>query len=310
MTATLLDGTAFAALLRKAAAARAHAVTAKVGRPPGLAVVLVGEDPASAVYVRNKVKACAEVGVASYENYLPVEVAQAGLESLVRELNERREIDGILIQSPLPKPLKLQPLLELIDPVKDVDGFTTHNAGRLFQGRPAHVACTPAGVMRLLEHHRVPLAGKRAVVVGRSNIVGRPMAQLLQLADATVTVVHSRTDDLPARVHEAEIVVAAMGRPAALGPDHFAAGAIAVDVGINRVTDFTLASQWFAGDAKRLAAFEKHGVTLVGDIDPRAWPKLAAYTPVPGGVGPLTIAMLMQNTVAAAEHRAGIKALF
>jgi len=310
VSATLLDGTAFAATLRAEAAARAARVREKAGRPPALAVVLVGSDPASQVYVRNKVKACEECGILSLENYLPADVAQAGLVELVKDLNERREVDGILIQSPLPKGLSMQPLLDLLDPVKDVDGFTVQSAGRLFQGRPTHVACTPAGVMRLLEHHRVTLAGKRAVVVGRSNIVGRPMAQLLQLADATVTVAHSRTVDLPARVREAEIVVAALGKPAILTPDHFADGAIAIDVGINRVTEGGLVRQWFEGDAKRLAAFEKNGSTLVGDIDPRAWKKLAAYTPVPGGVGPLTIAMLMQNTVAAAEHRVGIKALF
>lgn len=310
MSATLLDGKKTAARLRAEIAQRIAAHRAAGRRAPGIAVVLTGENAASQVYVRNKVKACAETGIQSFENYLPAEVPQAELLRLVKSLNARDEVDGILIQLPLPAPLDAQPLFDLLDPVKDVDGFTAENAGRLLQGRSGHRACTPAGVMELLREYGVPLAGRRAVVVGRSNIVGKPMAQLLIQADATVTIAHSRTVDLAKLCREAEIVVAALGRPASLSSDYFADGAIAIDVGINRVTQSALVDEWFPGDAARRAGFDKTGSTLVGDVDPRAFAKLAAYTPVPGGVGPLTIAMLMQNTLAAYEHRLGIRKLF
>ncbi len=310
MNAVLLDGKKTAARLRAQTGARIAAHLAAGRRAPGLAVVLTGENAASQVYVRNKVKACAEAGIQSFENYLSAEVGQDELLRLVKSLNARDEVDGILIQLPLPAPLNAQPLIDVLDPVKDIDGFTAENAGRLLHGRSGHRPCTPAGVMELLREYGVPLAGRRVVVVGRSNIVGKPMAQLLIQADATVTVAHSRTADLAKLCREAEIVVAALGRPAALSPDHFAPGAIAIDVGINRVEQSALVDEWFPGDTQRRAQFDKTGSTLVGDVDPRAFAKLSAYTPVPGGVGPLTIAMLLHNTLAAYEHRLSIAQLF
>jgi methylenetetrahydrofolate dehydrogenase (NADP+)/methenyltetrahydrofolate cyclohydrolase len=310
MPATLLDGKKIAAELRGETAKAIAAHRAAGRRAPGLAVVLAGENPASQVYVRNKIKACREIGIQSIEQYLPAEVAPSAVVELVKELNERKEVDGILIQMPLPKGHSADALLDLLDPVKDVDGFTAVNTGRLQQGRPGHEACTPAGIIELLHRYKLQLSGMNAVVVGRSNIVGKPMALLLLRENATVTVAHSHSRDLPELCRKADLVVAAIGRPAFLGSDCFAPGAIVVDVGMNRVESSLLVEQWFPGDAKRKAEFDKNGAILVGDVDPRAYPALSAYTPVPGGVGPLTIAQLMRNTLAAYEHREEIKPLF
>jgi methylenetetrahydrofolate dehydrogenase (NADP+)/methenyltetrahydrofolate cyclohydrolase len=253
---------------------------------PGLAVVLVGHDPASQVYVRNKTLACTEVGIRTFDHHLPAETSEVALLDLVRRLNADPAVDGILVQLPLPAQVDSRRVLLAIDPAKDVDGFHPDNLGRLLLGEPRFVACTPSGVMMLLAEAAAPLAGARAVVVGRSNIVGKPMALLLQAADATVTVCHSRTRDLAAEVARADVVVAALGRPAAIRGAWIREGAVVIDVGTNRLTDGKL-----VGDVEFAAAAER----------------AAAITPVPGGVGPMTIAMLLDNTLAAARARMGEK---
>jgi methylenetetrahydrofolate dehydrogenase (NADP+)/methenyltetrahydrofolate cyclohydrolase len=274
------------------------------GRPPALAVVLVGEDPASQIYVRNKIKTCHELGIRSVDQTLPSTVATEDVLNLIHCFNDDPAIDGILVQSPLPKHVDSQSVLLSIDPSKDADGFHPFNVGSLVANRPAPRACTPAGIIEMLERYRIPIEGRRAVVVGRSDIVGKPMALMLLHKNATVTVCHSRTRDLAAECRQADILVAAIGRPALLTESHIRPGAVVIDVGMNRLANRTEVERLFAHDSKRLAAFEKNGTTLVGDVAPRAMQELAsAYTPVPGGVGPLTIAMLMANTVAlAAQH--------
>jgi methylenetetrahydrofolate dehydrogenase (NADP+)/methenyltetrahydrofolate cyclohydrolase len=251
-------------------------------RPPGIAVVRVGEDPASRVYVERKTARAERLGFWHEHVHLELDASQAQLEAEIDRLNADPKIDGILVQLPLPSGLDGTAILDRIDPSKDVDGFHPENIGRLAQGRPQFVPCTPAGVMRLLSHSGIKVEGKRAVVVGRSNIVGRPMAMLLEAANATVTVAHSRTTDLPSLLRAADIVVAAVGRPEFLKGDWLSEGAVVIDVGINRLADGR----------------------LVGDVDfESAVQRVAAITPVPGGVGPMTIAMLMENTVKAAELR-------
>ncbi len=280
MTARIIDGKQVAAEVRAEVAARAAALRAR-GVQPGLAVVLVGDDPASAVYVRNKTKAAREAGVEVFDHLLGATTAQAELLALVRRLNEDARVDGILVQLPLTKGLDARPVLDLIDPDKDVDGLHPVNVGRLWSGKPGLVPCTPSGVMRLLAAAGTALAGAEAVVIGRSNLVGRPMAALLQAADATVTMCHSRTRDLAGHVARADVVVAALGRAAAVKGAWIKPGATVIDVGTNRV------------DGK-----------LVGDVEfAPAAERAAAITPVPGGVGPMTIAMLLVNTVTRAEHR-------
>lgn len=284
------------------------AALATAARPPGLAVVLVGSHAASQIYVRNKVKACADLGIYS-ESITPPETITTGeLLAIVESLNRRPEIDGILVQLPLPPQVDTRSVLLAVSPEKDADGFHPYNMGNLVAGRPGPQPCTPAGIMELLKQYQIPVAGKRAVVVGRSDIVGKPMALMLLHAHATVTICHSRTVDLPGVCREGEILVAAMGRPAMLTADYIRPGAVVIDVGMNRITDPAEAARIFRNSPERLATLERKGSLLVGDVDPLAMQeRAAAYTPVPGGVGPLTIAMLMANTVAAAEAIVGRK---
>ena len=284
------------------------AALASAGRPPGLAVVLVGSHAPSQIYVRNKVKACADLGIYSESITPPETIATAELLAIVESLNQRPEIDGILVQLPLPPQVDTRRVLLAVSPEKDADGFHPYNMGNLVAGRPGPQPCTPAGIMELLKQYQIPVAGKRAVVVGRSDIVGKPMALMLLHAHATVTICHSRTVDLAGVCREGEILVAAMGRPAMLTADYIRPGAVVIDVGMNRITDPAEAARIFRNSPERLATLERKGSLLMGDVDPLAMQeKAAAYTPVPGGVGPLTIAMLMANTVAAAEARVGRK---
>ena len=285
------------------------AALASASRAPGLAVVLVGNDPASQIYVRNKVKACAELGISSHSLAPPDTITTEDLLAMVEELNQRPDVDGILVQLPLPKQVDARRVLLAVSPEKDVDGFHPMNVGHLVAGRPAPRPCTPAGVMELLHRYQIPVAGKRAVVVGRSDIVGKPMALLLLHAHATVTICHSRTADLPAVCREGEILVAAMGRPAMLTADYIRPGAVVIDIGMNRIADRAEAARIFRDSPERLAVFDRKGNVLVGDVDPLDMQeKASAYTPVPGGVGPLTIAMLMANTVTAAERHTARRA--
>ncbi len=277
------------------------------GIRPQLHVVLVGEDPASQVYVGSKAKTSAELGMASQTHILPASAAQREVESLVDRLNDDPEVDGILVQLPLPKGFDAHAVLERIDPRKDVDGFHSENVGLLQQGRPRLVPCTPAGVMEMLRREGIDPKGMRAVVVGRSDIVGKPMLMLLLHAHATVTVCHSRTRDLPAVTREADLLVAAVGQLALIGADGVREGAIVVDVGMHRVTDRATVERLWPGNDKKMAAFERRGAVLAGDVDFTAVaPRAARITPVPGGVGPLTIAMLMSNTLRAARLRRGL----
>jgi methylenetetrahydrofolate dehydrogenase (NADP+)/methenyltetrahydrofolate cyclohydrolase len=252
------------------------------------------------------VQTCAELGLYS-ELITPDEsVTTEEMMDLVTSLNSRDEIDGILIQLPLPSQVDPKALLDAVDPAKDVDGFHPVNAGRLQAGRPALAPCTPAGVIEILKRSGIPIAGQHAVVVGRSDIVGKPAAMLLLNQNATVTICHSKTRDLGAVTREADILVAAIGRPGFITAEMVKPGATIIDVGINRITDRAEFERYFAGNAKREAAFEKRGSTIVGDVHPKAFEVAGAYTPVPGGVGPLTIAMLMANTVRAAKMRRGL----
>ena len=277
---------------------------AKLVRKPGLAVVLVGNNPASEVYVGSKVKTCAALGMVSEKLTPPVDITTEELLQIVAGLNARPEIDGILVQMPLPKQIDTQRVLDSIAPEKDVDGFHPANVGNLSIGRPGPKPCTPSGVMELLRRYQIPVAGKHAVVVGRSDIVGKPMAMLLLHANATVTICHSRTADLPAECRRADILVGAIGRPAMLTREHMKPGAVFIDVGINRLDNREEVIKIFGESSEKTAAFDKRGSVLVGDMHPYDAAELAgAWTPVPGGVGPLTIAMLMVNTVEAAERR-------
>lgn len=278
----------------------------KLGFRPGLAVVRVGEDPASAVYVASKVKTTEDLGMYSEHIHLSAETPHDELLAIVKGLNCRNEIDGILVQLPLPGHIDDREILEAIDPAKDVDGFHPMNVGRLSQGREALVPCTPAGVIEILKRSDIPIAGQHAVIVGRSNIVGKPMAMLLLQENATVTICHSRTRDLASITRQADIIVAAIGRPGFIRGEHIGEGATVVDVGINSVSDPAAAAELFSETdlPKRLAAIENRGATLVGDVNPKeANERAGAFTPVPGGVGLLTVAMLMKNTVDAAKMR-------
>ncbi len=305
MTARILDGAAVARTIREEVAARVSELAVR-GIRPRLDVVLVGDDPASQVYVRSKARACERAGIASETHRLPAETSQAELEALIDRLDADPEVDGILVQLPLPPGLDTHRVLDRIDPEKDVDGFHPENVGLLVQGRPRFVPCTPAGIMELLDREGIAIEGRHAVVVGRSDIVGKPMALLLLHRHATVTVCHSRTADLAAVTRRADILVAAAGRLALVGPDHVKPGAVVVDVGIHRLTERQDVERLFPGDAARRARFEEKGSVLTGDVDfVRVAEVASAITPVPGGVGPLTIAMLLANTVASAERRKG-----
>ncbi|MGD0482632.1 MAG: tetrahydrofolate dehydrogenase/cyclohydrolase catalytic domain-containing protein [Terracidiphilus sp.] len=303
--ARILDGAAFAAAIKQEVAEEVGELAA-LGVRPGLAAVLVGHVAASEIYVRSKVQACAELGLFSDLITPAADVSTEAMLDLVAALNARDDIDGILIQLPLPPQIDSKRLLDAIDPAKDVDGFHPVNAGRLLAGRPALVPCTPAGVIEILKRSQIPIAGQHAVVVGRSDIVGKPVAILLLHENATVTICHSKTQNLGEITRQADILVAAIGRPGFITPEMVRPGAALVDVGINRLTTREEFDRFFKGDAKREAAFAKRGSVIVGDIDPRAFERSGAYTPVPGGVGLLTIAMLMSNTVRAAKLRRGL----
>jgi methylenetetrahydrofolate dehydrogenase (NADP+)/methenyltetrahydrofolate cyclohydrolase len=303
LVSRILDGNLIRDQIKAECLPRVERFLARTGRPPGLAVVLVGNNPASEVYVRNKTKTAGELGIYNETITPDASSSTAELLALIRSLNARPEIDGILVQLPLPPQIDSQKVLLAVAPEKDVDGFHPYNVGLLATGRPGLKPCTPAGVIQMLKRYEIPIAGRNAVVVGRSDIVGKPMALLLLHENATVTICHSRTRDLPAVCRTADILVAAIGRPAMITADYIQPGAVVIDVGMNSVTDRTEAERIF-DDANRLANFDKRGSLLVGDVHPGDVARLAsAYTPVPGGVGPLTIAMLMQNTIEAAELR-------
>ncbi len=301
----LLDGNKIAAEIKAEVQLRSIQLRER-GIQPGLAAVLVGNNPASEIYVRNKVRTCEALGLKSELITPPDTVSTEEMLQLVADLNAREDIDGILIQLPLPKKVDTKQMLEAVSPEKDVDGFHPMNVGRLQMGQPALVPCTPAGVIEILRRSNISIASQHAVVVGRSDIVGKPTAVLLLAQNATVTICHSKTRDLPAECRRADILVAAIGRPGFITPDMVRPGATLIDVGINRVTDRAEFAEFFAGDAKREAQFAEKKSTLVGDVHPAAFKVAGAYTPVPGGVGPLTIAMLMSNTVRAAMLRRGI----
>ena len=274
------------------------------GRPPGLAVVLVGDNPASLVYVQSKTRTSEELGISHQTITPPAATSTDDLVELIHTLNQHPEIDGILVQLPLPPQIDTDRVLLAVAPEKDVDGLHPCNLGNLATQRPGPRPCTPAGIMELLRRYQIGIAGRRAVVIGRSGLVGKPMALLLLHQNATVTICHSKTADLPGVCREADILVAALGRPAIVTRDFIKPGATVIDVGINRIEDRAEVSRIFRGDAARLAQFDKAGRILVGDVHPLDVAEVSgAYTPVPGGVGPLTIAMLMMNTIAAAERR-------
>jgi methylenetetrahydrofolate dehydrogenase (NADP+)/methenyltetrahydrofolate cyclohydrolase len=304
MAAIILDGNKIAGEIRAEVASEVRAMTA-AGVRPGLAVVLVGHNPASEVYVRGKVKSSREVGIYSEQHTPPETVSTGELLELIAALNRREEIDGILVQLPLPPQVDAKKVFLAVDPAKDVDGFHPMNVGFLSTQRPGLVPCTPAGIMEILRRSQIPIAGQEAVVVGRSDIVGKPTAMLLINGNATVTVCHSKTRDLPGVCRRADILIAAIGRAGMVTREFVKPGATVIDVGMNQVTDRAEFERLFAGNAKREETFRMRGSTLVGDVHPHVAEVAGALTPVPGGVGPLTIAMLMANTVRAAKLRRG-----
>ena len=306
MPSRRLDGAAAAAAIRAELIPQVRTFTAAHGRAPALSIVIVGDDPASHVYVRNKDKAGAEAGLAVTVHRLDAASSLASVLALVQRLNDDDGCDGILVQSPLPAAMgKHAPreVFDTIDPRKDVDCFHPENVGRLMQGRPLLAPCTPAGVIELLEREGVTIAGRPAVVIGRSDIVGKPMALLLLQRDATVTVCHSRTPDLAAVTRTADVLVAAIGRPGFVTAEMVKPGAAVVDVGTTPVSDRATIVQLFGEPSARLEAFDKRGSTVVGDVHPAVASVAGALSPVPGGAGPLTIAMLLKNTLAAARAR-------
>ena len=306
MIARVLDGQALAARMQEEIKPEVAAFTQKHGRPPGLGIVLAGNDPASEVYVGHKVKTGTSAGFRVDLERLPATASLADALALVRRLNASPNHDGILVQSPLPKGMGRgaeQAVFDTIDPAKDVDGFGAASVGLLVQNRPKLVACTPWGVIQLLERENIPIAGRHAVVIGRSDIVGKPMAMLLLHRDATVTICHSKTPNLAEVCRQADILVAAVGRPGLVTRDFVKPGAVVVDVGINRVTDAAIAARLYPAGHRRLTLFQSKGSILVGDVHPEVEDVAGALTPVPGGVGPLTITMLMANTLKAARER-------
>ncbi|CAN5868765.1 bifunctional methylenetetrahydrofolate dehydrogenase/methenyltetrahydrofolate cyclohydrolase FolD [soil metagenome] len=306
MTAKILTGREVADSIKRKVAEEVKTLEAEHDFRPCLVAVRVGEDAASAVYVGNKVKTSQELGLISEHRHLPETTTQKELLDLVEELNNREDVDGILVQLPLPEHINENEILEKINPAKDVDGFHAINVGKLSQGIPALVPCTPAGVIEILKFYEIPISGKHAVVIGRSNIVGKPMAQLLLQENATVTICHSRTENIAEICSQADILIAAVGRAGFVRADFIKSGATVIDVGINSVSDIEKAKELFSREEleKRLNTIEKRGATLIGDVNPKeAKEKAAFFTPVPGGVGLLTVAMLMKNTVEAAKMR-------
>ncbi len=304
--AVILSGAPFAEAIKSEVAEEVKKLKVTFGINPCLVVVRVGSDKASEIYVGNKVKTSQELGIVSEHIHLPGDTSQEKLLSVVAELNKREDVDGILVQMPLPKQIDENIILEKINPEKDVDGFHPINVGRLSQGQKSLAPCTPAGVIEILKRSNIEIAGKNAVIVGRSNIVGKPMAMLLLQENATVTICHSRTKNLPEITSQADILVAAIGRAGFIRSEHIKEGATVIDVGINNVSNETLAREFFdeMEIEKRLSTIAKRGLTLVGDVNPKdAREKAAYFTPVPGGVGLLTVAMLMKNTVEAAKKR-------
>jgi methylenetetrahydrofolate dehydrogenase (NADP+) / methenyltetrahydrofolate cyclohydrolase len=306
MAATILDGNKIATGIRAEVAAEAKEMAA-AGVRPGLAVILVGHNPASEIYVRGKVKSCEEVGIYSEKITPPDTVSTQELLELVLQLNDRDDIDGILVQLPLPVQIDSKKILMAVDPSKDVDGFHPMNVGFLSTQRPGLVPCTPAGIMEILQRSRIAIMGQEAVVIGRSDIVGKPVAMLLTNANATVTICHSKTRNLAEVCRRADILVAAIGRAGMVTRDFVKPGATVIDVGMNKVTDRAEFERLFAGNARREEDFLAQGSTMAGDVDPHVAEVAGALTPVPGGVGPLTIAMLMANTVKAAKLRRGTR---
>ena len=308
MSARILDGKAVAAQIRSELASRAAAFTRRAGRQPGLSIVLVGDKPDSQIYVNSKLKSAGDEGMKATLSPLPASASLDEILSLVHRLNADVTTDGILVQAPLPDSLgtaAMQAVFDAIDPSKDVDGVTPANVGRLVQNRADLIACTPAGIVELLQRSNIDVAGKHAVVIGRSDIVGKPVSMLLLHRHATVTVCHSRTQDLPKIAATGDILVAALGRPGFVRQPFVRPGATVIDVGINLVTDANVAREIFHEGHPRRGLFERKGSVLVGDVHPEVAEVAGALTPVPGGIGPLTIAMLMANTITAAELRAG-----
>jgi methylenetetrahydrofolate dehydrogenase (NADP+) / methenyltetrahydrofolate cyclohydrolase len=303
--AKVLDGTAIASEIKAEVRAEVERLALQ-GIRPGLAAVLVGHVPASEIYVRSKVKTCETLGLFSELITPPETVTTAEMLALIEQLNTREDIDGILVQLPLPTQVQAKTLLEAVSPDKDVDGFHPVNVGRLQTGQPALPPCTAAGIIEILKRSHLQIAGQNAVVVGRSDIVGKPTAILLLAENATVTVCHSRTRDLGSFTQKADILVVAIGKPGLVTASMVKPGATILDAGINRITNRADFERYFAGDARREALFSQKGSTIVGDVHPNAFAVAGAYTPVPGGIGPLTIAMLMANTVRAAKLRRGL----
>jgi methylenetetrahydrofolate dehydrogenase (NADP+)/methenyltetrahydrofolate cyclohydrolase len=309
MSARILDGQALARQIRDELRPRVLAFGARQGRPPGLGIVLVGEHPSSEVYVRSKLRAASEIGIRADLERLPASATLEAALAVVERLNRSDVHDGVLVQSPLPREMGAgaeQTVFDTIDPAKDVDGFTSVNVGRLVQKRAALTACTPLGIMELLTRCGIPIAGSHAVVIGRSGIVGKPVAMLLMHRDATVTVCHSKTRGLPDVCATGDILIAALGRPAFVTGAFVKPGATIIDVGITRVTDRALVESLYGPGDPRRADFERRGTLLVGDVHPEVRDLAGALSPVPGGVGPLTVAMLLSNTVRAAEAQAGV----
>jgi methylenetetrahydrofolate dehydrogenase (NADP+)/methenyltetrahydrofolate cyclohydrolase len=305
MAANILDGVSIANAIKNEVAAEAARYAGR-GLRPGLAAVLVGNDPASQIYVSSKVKTCGQLGLYSEKIDLPETTTTGDLLALVSDLNSRDDVDGILIQLPLPSQIDTALVLNSVDPAKDVDGFHPLNVGRLTLNEPGLRPCTPAGIIEMLERYGIKIKGARAVVLGRSRIVGLPLSLLLLHRHATVTICHSRTADLARVAREADILIAAIGRLGMVDSSYIKPGATVIDVGMNKVTAASDLERFFGDDPKRRAAFEKNGYTLIGDVNPREAVEAAGFlTPVPGGVGPLTIAMLMKNTLSAMKMRRG-----
>ncbi|HEX6732618.1 MAG TPA: bifunctional 5,10-methylenetetrahydrofolate dehydrogenase/5,10-methenyltetrahydrofolate cyclohydrolase [Pyrinomonadaceae bacterium] len=303
--AKLLDGQVVATKIKDEVKSQVAEMQANHNVRPGLAAVRVGDDPASAVYVRNKIRACEEVGIYSEHHALPATTSPDDLLALVESLNSREEIDGILVQLPLPKEHDESKVIETVSPAKDVDGFHPMNVGKLAMGKPSFVPCTPVGIIELLDHNKFELRGTNACVLGRSQIVGRPMAQLLLQRDATVTICHSKTKDLADVTRQADLLIVAIGRAGMVGRNYIKPGAIVIDVGMNKLTEPAQVRALFGEESdKRLEVLAKRGYTLVGDVNPSEADEVAGFrTPVPGGVGLLTVAMLMKSTLNAARLR-------